>query len=779
MMSSSGLEAAEIAGQSSAGRPNGEVSERKTRKRRIRFSCIECRKKKMSCDRNLPCQRCIKSGKPSQCSYDTVTEKPSALNPYIHQQEQQIRDLQSEVGELKELLSEVRSARESDGNTDASHAIDHAKSDQSTLLNRNSQEAEGLIGIDRDVESTRGIDSVPTDSTNSLDDGLDRDPTSAHDTELSDPRERFPQGFYGRHTLFRFFSEVPDLFPFIRETAEEWFKPLGVSLPKTKLAKSGWDMSSPSQKETSLESLLPPKDDTDALVSFYLDGLEQLHRIVHIPTFKREYANFWIPKRARYASMTALILAMISISTCASARSADATAILTKYRAMPAQWIPACDEWLKQQGPKHRKLVHYQISCLIYLAKRVNMISKKIWWKETSSLIQDAIMDGLHCDPSSTTFTPYAREIKRRIWAVLRELDLQNAFEYGFPTLLHNVESDVAPPTNLDDEKFSETSEELPTSEPLRKYTVASYQVHSSRSWSLRLEISQRLFSTRLSNPLSYNEVLRYTHELTQAIHAIPSWDTEDATRQTSSKHPALAHAILLFQLKDCILALHRPYLQKADGRYWLSETVCHQTARDILLLNSKLEGLGLQSLTALRDDLLLASLTLVHITMLQPKDSTSIIMTGSQSTIDLLEQCLPFMENIHLRCCYSELWCFMTMCAAIMLLKIRMGKESRQTARAACARRFLDLHYKQMERQKMCRTHEQCLATSHHPDHIDIATSQLASPSAPDLPTSGWLDSNYPDFGIDAFDLDFNMDNTWDMWEPPERPGSTQAIVE
>lgn len=374
-----------------------------------------------------------------------------------------------------------------------------------------------------------------------------------------------------------------------------------------------------------MEQLIPPKEDTDTLVSFYLDHLEQIHRIVHISTFKREYANFWIPARPRYPAMTALILAMISISVHTSPDSAEVTSIPMKYRSMPTQWISACEEWLKQQSPKHRKLVHYQISCLVYLAKRVNMVNKKRWWKETSSLIQDAILDGLYCDPHSATDSLYIREMKRRIWAVIRELDLQNAFEYGLPTLLHNIDSDVASPANLDDEDFSETSKELPTSMPSSTYTFTSYQSLSSHSWPLRLEISQRLFSRKFSKPLGYDDVLKYTHEITQAIEAIPSWDIEDGRGQDRQETSSLASAFLQFQLKECILALHRPYLQNREGRHWLSETICYHTSRDILLLNKKLAALGMQSLTVLREDLLLAALSLIRITMLQPKGLCSL----------------------------------------------------------------------------------------------------------------------------------------------------------
>ena len=133
----------------------------------------------------------------------------------------------------------------------------------------------------------------------------------------------------------------------------------------------------------------------------------------------------------------------------------------------------------------------------------MNIIKKKWFWKETGSLIQNAIIDGLHCEPSLNVDNTYMREMKRRIWAVLRELDLQNSFDYGLPTILHNIDSNVAPSTNLDDEDFDEASEVLPIPKPMSQYTCTSYQSHSSRSWTLRLEISRRLFSTGLTKTLS------------------------------------------------------------------------------------------------------------------------------------------------------------------------------------------------------------------------------------------------------------------------------------
>lgn len=368
------------------------------------------------------------------------------------------------------------------------------------------------------------------------------------------------------------------------------------------------------QHKNQLHHLLPSRDVTDALVSFYLNHIEQIHRIVHIPTFRREYEKFWVSGQIPSHTTAALVLAMISISNCAYVNSDNSISIPSRYRAMPVQWISACSEWLSQQSTKHRQLVHYQISCLLYLAKRANLIRKKWFWKDTGSLIQNAIMDGLHREPSAEVGTPYMREMQRRIWVTMRELDLQNSFEYGLPTLLHNIEVNIAAPANIDDECFDEVSEVLVTSKSLSQYTCTSYQYHSSRSWLLRLEISRRLYSTGVSEALSYEDVLRYTHELIQAIHSpINKSDNEIGSK-------LLMFAYLQFQLQECILAIHRPYLQREDSKFWLSENVCYHMSQDMLMMNTKLAALGFQSLTLFQENTLLASLSLTRLTLLQPK---------------------------------------------------------------------------------------------------------------------------------------------------------------
>ncbi|KAL7938416.1 hypothetical protein V8C35DRAFT_330343 [Trichoderma chlorosporum] len=712
-----------------------EPQEARTRKKRLQLSCGECRRKKLSCDRGRPCRRCVRTGRADQCEFET-NPRP-LLMPFnqgiqleqIRSDQAELENLRSEIFQLRQLLSKPAPQQGRHLFTEDAHADEIPK--------RSEADAKDIISISRNPINNN--DGPP------------------------DPREKSPRGYYKRHAMLRFFSEIPQLFPFIKEIADQWLKPYGIYIKKNKAGKDdGWKMKMAAQEQPPIESLLPPKGDTDVLVAIYLDHFEQLHRIVHVPTFDREYINFWTPGRTRYPTMAAMILSMITVSICASAHLVGSTPVPAAYRNMAEQWIFVIDDWLRLQSTKHRKLVHYQVACLMYVAKRMNIIGKKRFWKDTGSLIQDAIMDGLNRNPSvAEPF--FIRETKKRIWYTIRELELQNSFECGLPTLLHSVESNVSAPMNLADEDYNDTTKQIPVSRPSDYYTASSYQFHSFRSWELRLEISRRLYGAGFFRALSYDDVLRYTHEITKAINELPRWNTSRAGRGYDAGL-FLTYSMLEFQLKECLLAIHRPFIDREGCGYPLSENICYQTSREVLVSSIKLAKLGVQNLAQLREDLALASLHITRLTLVQREGSNSIIVDNALSTVDLLEQCLPIIEDKYLR--FSDPWTLFIMYTAIMLIKMHLGKESRQNAKSSCARRFLDLYYKNVWMHQPADLAQQQAITQ---DIVSQTAASTACPPPPDgsaLPTSVWLDSNYPDVGNDPFDLAVELD-VWDSGFP------------
>lgn len=56
------------------------------------------------------------------------------------------------------------------------------------------------------------------------------------------------------------------------------------------------------------------------------------------------------------------------------------------------------------------------------------------------------------------------------------------------------------------------------------------------------------------------------------------------------------------------------------------------------------------------------------------------------------------------------------------MVLKIHLGEETRQTAKTSCARRYLDLHYKHVERRRAALSSQWYPTPVGSDGHIDVS---------------------------------------------------------
>lgn len=668
------------------------------KRQRVRLSCLECRRRKLSCDRGYPCERCLKSGTPDRCTYETrpglaPPPKPAGIplsqydgrlslsNDNLVRKDgvrdfDRIRRLELEVTQLKDLLSK------------------HVGSDGNLTLFKESA-------------------APPKPEAELPEHRLPAFMQYGHD---ADNEMRFFRGkefrtrYYGPHNASMAFSQLTGLSPFMKETAEEWLKPLHVAArTKDKSGRKAELQALYLRPAPELEALLPSKMETDILVSVYLDQFEQLHRIIHIPSFNREYAKFWSPGEVRPAAVTALVLSMMSVSSCMH----SGTASPPKFQGMVScahktaeKWITTCEEWYGKQSQKHRRLIHYQIALLIYLAKRVNNIKKKRYWTHAGLLTREGISLGLHRDPEAMigakqNITLFNQEMRRRLWATIQEFDFQAAFDNGLPTIVSSLHMDAQPPRNIDDDEFDEDSTELPESKPATVYTATSFQHLCRQSLKLRLDLGKLLAGS--PDNLDYEEVIRYTNEITQEIDALPSWDTSASMDADGAPKPLLAYTLLHVQLRQYIMPLHQPFLRmrKINSKYQFSEVMFYNAARDMVLLHDKLTEFGVRTLNFLREDALTLALNLTSVTMLQPRGSTNMIMVNSQHTLKLLDKCLQMKEDRILRCGNNEPWGYSIMCAAYGLLETHLGIKDSQTAKSSSAERFINLHYRLLAGQE------------------------------------------------------------------------------
>ncbi|KAM0284537.1 hypothetical protein ACHAQH_001903 [Verticillium albo-atrum] len=691
---------------------NGPDHPRK--RQRVRLSCLECRRRKLSCDRGYPCQRCLKSGTPDRCTYETksgvVMNASAGVPPAFAQLDSRRHGLGLGLGHGPDMSI-------SSGASDACAREAGKDHDRIRRLELEVAQLKGQLthqNVSSFDGSTVAASNSPLTDKNVCETPSDPEADQVHPacygfTENEKAELRFFRGkefrtrYFGPHNATMAFLELGGLCPFMQETADEWLRPAAAHDLKDRKKRKEDRERMFLERDLELEALVPPKPETDALVEVYLSQFEQVHRIVHIPTFRREYAQFWAnPAEDRYAAFTAMLLAMIAISNCIHTHERPRfTGMLSNAHNTAHKWIELVERWQDRQSMKHRRLIHYQIACLLYLGKRINTVKKKRFWTNSGALIQDGISVGLHRDPSHMggRISLYNQEMRRRIWATVQEFDIQASFDHGLPTLVSQLHYDVSAPRNLDDEDFDEETTQLPPSKPAKDYTYSSYQNLARQSLPLRMELSRLLCGP--PGDLDYEQVIRFTNDITREIDSLPSWETDGSNSQ-NGKRPLLAYTLLHIQLRQYIIPLHQRFikLRKSNPKYQYSEIIYYNAARDIVLLHDKLYDQGVRCLNFLREDALTTAVNLCKVTMLQPRGSTHMIMINSAHTVKLLERCLVMKEDRLMRCGNNEPWGYSIMCAALGLLEVHLNVKTAEQAKAASAERFVNLHYKLLSYQ-------------------------------------------------------------------------------
>ena len=115
--------------------------------------------------------------------------------------------------------------------------------------------------------------------------------------------------------------------------------------------------------------------------------------------------------------------------------------------------------------------------------------------------------------------SPFHSEMRRRVWAVVRQADLLLSVHVSLPTMIRSTDSDTEKPRNLYDEDFDENSKELPDSRPMSEPTPISYLIAKS---GLTLVFGRVIEHVSAQGSTSYDSVLELDAELRRSEDLIP-----------------------------------------------------------------------------------------------------------------------------------------------------------------------------------------------------------------------------------------------------------------
>jgi hypothetical protein len=363
----------------------------------------------------------------------------------------------------------------------------------------------------------------------------------------------------------------------MREILEKCRRMVKTAEPESR---TGW------RSMPSFQDCIPQREVADKLVDVYLRTCESTYRILHIPSFKQGYAEYWNdPASVKIPSVLAILLVM-AVGTCFYQGEAD-----DELRSKARQWVQAAESWMAAPlGKNQLTISSIQIYCLLFLARQTSSVGVDFLWMPSGNLLRMAFSMGLHRDPKHfLKISLFAAEMRRRIWATVLEMAVQTSMDVGMPPLISTRDFDTEPPSNIDDEDISQTTIVMPCPKPSHVYTQTSVQIILLKSLHTRLEIVH--FINSFHSEPSYDEVLRFGQDITKAcngasrlVHSFPA----DCPRPS-----ALQSILLDIFIRRFLLEVHRPFLARShnDPRYYFSRKVCLETAL-VLLFHSAAKDL-------------------------------------------------------------------------------------------------------------------------------------------------------------------------------------------
>lgn len=266
-------------------------------------------------------------------------------------------------------------------------------------------------------------------------------------------------------------------------------------------------------KNPTVKDLVPSRKLADALIDIYFRTSESHYRILHYPSFNREYIQYWDqPATATESFLLKMLLAMAMAVT--YYQGSD----LIEVHALAKKWILAGSQWLNVLPSEKSRLSisGLQVNCLLILARQTHGAVGDMVWVSAGNLVRAAMHMGFNRDPKYfPKMSALHAELRRRLWATILEIVVQSSLDIGMIPLISTDDFDTEPPANIDDCDIDETTRDHPVSKSSITYTQTTLQIILLRSLSLRLRICRYLNHFRTVS--KYDEVLELSAQMTTA----------------------------------------------------------------------------------------------------------------------------------------------------------------------------------------------------------------------------------------------------------------------
>ncbi|KAI1463811.1 uncharacterized protein F4812DRAFT_463372 [Daldinia caldariorum] len=536
------------------------------RRRRPALSCVSCRRSKIRCDRNLPCGACVRS-KHKTCVYgpqgrhSEVTSAPIGPHP---------ADLLSGV-DSEPAVSPVTSGSSHTHRGDVLHEGHTTLSlNGSTSVDSTSSQSHGpSFDVKSLLDRIKDLERRLEDSTRNY--SPQKNAAGRPRTTEPDFVATYPSYLAGElHTMnksvitktrylgqshwmnqigsFKCILEIFD-----QQHLEKNSEPIAMVNRCKALARTVKAQRAPAQA-VKFGASLPPREVADKLVDAYLRTSEAVLRILHVPSFRKEYEIFWLSPDS--ADLPFLIQLQLVMAIGAAVYDDHYT-----LRKSAMQWVYEAQCWLISPVPKTRlTITGLQVMLLLCLAQQTALVGQDLVWISVGQLMRTAMYMGLHRDPKKLPKMNQLRsEIRRRLWNSILEIALQTSLDSGGPPLIYPEQYDTCAPANVDDDQLKD-DDMLAVANPPDKFTDMSVAIAFHASFSARLAIARLLNEIGTKN--TYDDTIQLHNQLSTAYKSL----SQQLQRfSLGDRQPTgFQRRLVDLLVRRYFMALHLPYFGPA-----------------------------------------------------------------------------------------------------------------------------------------------------------------------------------------------------------------------
>ncbi|KAI2464597.1 putative C6 transcription factor [Annulohypoxylon bovei var. microspora] len=557
------------------------MAEPERRRRRPPVSCTLCRRRKLRCSRESPCSNCVKS-RSGNCVYENfishTLQRKAELNLGPRYRESHYPAPTNSVSSTATAVAVSNYASQSSSKTSSSPvASTPASQELESLRSRVKQLEEQLSKTNQTPSRSPVLD--PDYNIETITSRISGTFYIHHDDNLNGQSQAISRSvthktrvFGQSHwiTGFTLVREIISIFePFVRDETSK----ISVLMQKSKsLARTIKERRSPPWPSPPLADL-PPKDVADELVDCYFRTTESVYRILHAPTFRRDYEAHWVSSDKPNTAFLVQLKLILAIG----ATTYDE---LFSLRTSAMRWVYEGQTWVSEPGSKHRLNLQYlQTHILLLIAREFVDVGPDLVWISSGAVLRTAIYMGLHKDPKRLpNMSTFAAEMRRRLWNTILEISMHLSLTSGGPPFISLDTFDTEPPGNFDDEQITAND---PIPKPEAEFTQTSIAIVLRKTFAARIAITK--FLNDHSSRGTYEETLRLDAELRAAYKSV--LQILQGYRSSSGPRPSdFAADIVSLMMNRYILSLHIPYFSYTiqEAAYAFSRKVIIETSLKI-----------------------------------------------------------------------------------------------------------------------------------------------------------------------------------------------------